>query len=227
VGKRKIAVKSPPPSKRAHRRSQADLMNAIIEAAGEEFEFAGYAGATTAAIARRANVTETQLFRYFGSKTDLFRAAIFQPLNRHFSAFHTSVIAEAPSGPSFRESAHAYITQLQDFIASHSRMMMSLAVAQAYERGMRESREPIPALDAYFERGAAMMRSRLGGETARVPPELMVRVSFAAVLGCVLFENWIFPPGLAEDGAVRQGVVDFVIDGINANAGIPELEKSK
>ncbi|HTZ69523.1 MAG TPA: TetR/AcrR family transcriptional regulator [Acetobacteraceae bacterium] len=210
-------MKASPAAKRTRRRSQGDIMDRIIAAAGDEFERAGYAGATTASIARRAEVTETQLFRYFASKAELFKAAIFQPLNQHFSAFHASMIADAAGSQSFRERAQSYIVQLQDFIACHSRMMMSLVVARAYEHGMPEGRTPIPALDTYFERGAAMMRSRIGGEAARVPSELMVRVSFAAVLGCALFEEWIFPPGLATDAAVRQAVVEFVIDGISAN----------
>jgi AcrR family transcriptional regulator len=226
VVKRNISGGVPPAPARAPRRSQADIMARIIEAAGEEFERAGYAGATTAGIARRADVTETQLFRYFSSKSDLFRAAIFQPLNQHFMAFHASMIADAASSRSHRQSARSYITQLQDFMASHSRMMMSLVVARAYEHNMHGNREPIPALDAYFERGAAMMRSRLGDGAAKVPPELMVRVAFAAVLGCALFADWIFPPDLADEDAVRQAVVDFVIDGINANTRIPEVEEA-
>jgi AcrR family transcriptional regulator len=223
VVKPRVAASSA--SKRARRRSPADIMDRIIAAAGEEFERSGYAGATTAAIARRADVTETQLFRYFSTKAALFRAAIFQPLNQHFSAFHASQIADAASSHSFRERAQAYITQLQDFIDNHARMMMSLVVARAYDHGMRERSEPIEALETYFERGAAMMRNRIGEEATKVPPELMVRVSFAAVLGCVLFEDWIFPPGLAEDQAVRQAVVDFVIDGISANAGVEERKQ--
>jgi hypothetical protein len=45
----------------------------------------------------------------------------------------------------------------------------------------------------------------------------MVRVSFAAVLGCALFGEWMMPEGLASPDAVRDAVIDFVIDGLNAN----------
>ena len=56
------------------------------------------------------------------------------------------------------------------------------------------------------------------GKDATVEPRLLVRVSFAAVLGCVLFKDWIFPEGLAADEDISAAIVDFVIDGISVNA---------
>jgi AcrR family transcriptional regulator len=201
---------------RRPRRNPAEIRDRIIEAAIEEFEASGFAGATTAAIARRAEVTETQIFRYFDSKAALFRTAIFVPLNRHFTDFLARQVSE--SGP-LRDRTRSYITELQDFIASHSRMLMSLVVAQAYDSPATEGVEGLDGLAAYFERGAATMRSRVGApaDGLRVSPELMVRVSFAAVLGCALFGEWMMPEGLASPDAVRDAVIDFVIDGLNAN----------
>ena len=60
------------------------------------------------------------------------------------------------------------------------------------------------------------MQSRSTGEQ-KVRPELMVRVSFAAVLANVMFKDWLFPPGMASDDEIRQAIVDFTIDGITAN----------
>ena len=68
-----VAVQETP---RRKRRSSEEVADRILEAAAEEFETAGYSGATTAAIARRAEVTEAQIFRFYGSKQELFRAAI-------------------------------------------------------------------------------------------------------------------------------------------------------
>ena len=199
---------------RRKRRSPQAIRDLIIAAAGREFEENGYSGATTAAIARRAEVTEAQIFRFFESKQELFREAIFQPLNRHFSEFHASTMSEAGASD-FRGNATRYINELQDFMDEHSRSLMSLIVAKEY-KGSAEGLSEIQGLRDYFERGRAMMSSRSRGKAA-VPPELMVRVSFAAVLGSVMFKDWLFPPGLASDEAIRQAIVDFTIDGIRAN----------
>jgi AcrR family transcriptional regulator len=206
------------PASRRKRRAPQELRDRIIEAAGAEFEANGYSGATTAAIARRAEVTEAQIFRFFASKAELFREAIFQPLNRHFSEFHSRHVAVASDAEPFHELAEQYINELQDFMGEHSRMLMSLIVAKEYMQGSAESLGDLEGLRAYFERGAATMSSRTHGK-AQVPPELMVRVSFAAVLACVMFKDWLFPPGMASDEAIRQAIADFTIDGISVNKG--------
>lgn len=206
----------PVAAKRRKRRSSTEIVDRIVAAAGEEFKRSGYAGATTAAIARAADVTEAQIFRHFASKADLFRDAIFQPLNQHFAAFMESGAGGGTPSEGFDGLAKRYITELQDFMGEHSRMLMSLIVARAYEQGGGEGPSEIAGLNAYFDRGAAMMRGRVGDEP-RVPPELMVRVSFAAVLACVMFRDWLFPKGMASEGAISQAIVDFVLDGIRAN----------
>ncbi len=204
------------------RRSANEIMARILDAAGEEFERAGYAGATTAAIARRADVTEAQLFRTFSSKAALFQAAIFQPLNAHFCAFQSRAIGDADTVADGRALAGQYISELQHFIDDHSRMLMSLIVAQTYAASTSQGVGEIDGLGAYFDRGAAMMTSRIA-EAPKVDPQLMVRVSFAAVLACVTFKDWLFPAGLASDDEIAAAINAFVIDGISAN-GDPGLK---
>jgi AcrR family transcriptional regulator len=79
--KSRKARKGTAPAARRKRRSPGELNARILKAAAAEFRRAGYIGATTAAIAQKADVTEAQLFRYFGSKSNLFREAIFRPLD--------------------------------------------------------------------------------------------------------------------------------------------------
>jgi AcrR family transcriptional regulator len=48
----------------------------LVRAASIEFSAAGYAGTSTAAIARRAGVSQPYLFQLFATKKDLFIAAV-------------------------------------------------------------------------------------------------------------------------------------------------------
>lgn len=201
---------------RRKRRSSEEIMDRLIVAAREEFERSGYAGATTAAIARRADITEAQLFRYFPSKDALFRDAIFKPLDQHFEAFNRRQLAANDPDGDIRDQTRRYITELQNFIGEHAQMLMSLAVAQAYAQGSTEGVDGIDSLRAYFDLGAATRSSR-AGQTPRINPQLLVRVSFAAVLASVMFKDWLFPQGLASEEEIRTAVIDFVLDGIGAN----------
>lgn len=210
------AVKSPAPKPRRKRRTPEEIMERLLSAASEVFAQHGYAGATTSAIARRAGITEAQLFRYFDSKAALFHEAVFKSLNEHFVSFNARQLDHGNGGVNSRDQARLYIDELSHFLSENAQMLMTLIVAQTYVEGNPQGVAGIDGLREYFERGAAMMAQRVADD-AKVAPELMVRVSFAAVLGCVMFKDWIFPPGLASAEDISNAINDFVIDGINAN----------
>ena len=203
-------------SVRRARRAPAEIRDRIVRAASDEFKRTGFTGSTTARIAASAGVTEAQLYRYFGSKSGLFREVVFKPLDRQFLAFIHRNLAEGGGGPSLREMTQLYTTKLQRFISEHSAMLTTLVVAQIYDAGMPQGVGRINSLATYFEHGAQVMRKRMKSEP-RIDPKLMVRVSFAAVLACVMFRHWIFPAGLASDRAIRAAINDFVLEGIGAN----------
>ena len=203
---------------RRRRRSSQEVADRILTAATQEFGEAGYAGATTAAIAKRADVTEAQIFRLYDSKQSLFRAAIFGPLNEHFTRLMTDRQATDDDG---RQVARAYISELSDFMAEHSQMLMSLIVASAYSPEASDSVSDMKGLQDYFDQGATTMRKRVQTRE-KVSPELMVRVSFAAVLANLMFKDWLFPTG-TPDAEIREAITEFVIGGIEANGPVGQL----
>lgn len=200
------------PLSRRRRRSSGEVTDRILEAAAEEFEQAGYSGATTAAIARRAEVTEAQIFRFFGSKRQLFQAAVFEPLNRHFAEFHQRNVAASRTF-STEAVALSYIDELQEFIERHSRMLMSVIAAAAYSPETTGGVGEMEGLREYFERGAGIMTEHVG-EGSEVDPQLMVRVAFAAVLANVMFRDWLFPAGCGSGEAIRKAIGEFVLHGV-------------
>ena len=207
----------PVADRKPRRRSTEENVDRILRAAAEEFTTSGFAGATTASIARKAEVTQTQLFRYFESKTQLFREAVFKPLDQHFLRFLSSLRSDATTAATRAEKSRLYISELQQFLTEHSQLLLSLVVAQTYEPDSTKGVHDIDSVRTYFERGAAMMTSRLAG-APKVDPKLMVRVSFAAVLGCILFKEWILPADMASENEISTAITDFMMDGINANS---------
>ncbi len=205
-------------ARKRRRRSPTEIKHLLLASAREEFNRFGYAGARTAAIARIADVTEAQLFRYYDSKAALFRDAVFEPLNRHFAEFNTRQLSEASATSGHREVERRYIREFHRFLQEHAPLLLSLMVAETHSTDDTRSLAEIDHLRSYFERGAAMMTARVG-KNAPVDPELMVRVSFAAVLGCVLFRSWLFEGVQAGDDAVDKAIMEFVLDGISANTG--------
>lgn len=203
-----------PPVKRT-RRSREDILARIFDAAKDEFKRRGYLGATTAEIARQADVTEAQLFRYFESKEALFHETIFKPIDQHFSAFlqeHKSKDLKTLNSP---EMYQLYTSELHRFVSDNSEMLTSLLVAQAYERGTSKGAGPIKNLKIYFDHGAAMLRQTREGEPL-FNPQIMVRIAFATVLACVIFKRWIFPKEFREKD-ITAGLDHFIRSAMTAN----------
>jgi hypothetical protein len=132
-------------------------------------------------------------------------------------------LSEVGLVPNAREQARLYIGELQEFINKNSSLLLSLIAAQSFEAD-GTTNQGIDNLQMYFRLGAAIMKKRLAGQPTIVDPDILVRVSFAAVLGCVMFKDWMFPDQSSPDAAISAGIIDFVIDGINVNSD-PGLSK--
>jgi len=75
----------------------------VIAAASREFAARGYAGTSTQAIAERAGVSQPYLFQLFGTKKDLFIAAVQACFARTRATFEASarVAAQESHDPAF------------------------------------------------------------------------------------------------------------------------------
>ena len=148
---------------------------------------------------------------------------MFEALNQHFSTFNAEHAREIEAVANIRQQARQYIGELQGFLREHSSLLLSVIAAQTFAAGALDGNTDIESLEAYFKRGAALMRKRVRGKP-RVAPDLLVRVSFAAVLGCVMFREWVCPPRVADDAEINDAIIDFIIEGINVNSDPGLLE---
>jgi AcrR family transcriptional regulator len=92
--------------------------DSIVRAAGKEFAAGGYAGTSTSAIATRAGVSQPYLFQLFGTKKDLFLAAVRSCFARTRTTFESSARSARSRNPDpayvLAEMGHAYIHLLKD-----------------------------------------------------------------------------------------------------------------
>jgi AcrR family transcriptional regulator len=98
------------------RLSAEERRDEIVAAAGIEFASTGYAGTSTEAIAKRAGVSQPYLFQLFGTKRDLFLAAVLECFERTRRAFERSGKQARASGKLpkdvLEEMGHDYIRLL-------------------------------------------------------------------------------------------------------------------
>lgn len=210
------------PAKRRPRRSSDEVIGRLIDAAVVEFGIHGYAGARTASIAKRADVVEPLLFKYFGSKANLFQRAIFEPLNANYLEFQRRYNREDQSQQDLLKRSREYITHQQEFLQKHSRMFMSLVLSETFNSGEFEGLSEVNGLQQYLDNMVRIVEARLT-RLPKIQPKLLARISFATLLSCVLFRDWLFPDGIATDDEIRNAVIDFIMEAANpaTNGGSP------
>jgi AcrR family transcriptional regulator len=211
---------------RRPRRSSEEIIDLLIEAACNEFERNGYEKAKTAAIARRAGVTEALIFSNFGSKARLFHDSIFKPLNQNFLHFCATHLVEADDAEGAKAWTREYTRELQKFIADHSMMLKTVIAAQLFASDSVPGLGQVEGLHDFFSRTTAKSMKRLSGKP-KVHPKLMSRVTFATILACVVFKDWLFPEGLANEDEISAAISDFILEGLNANADSQPLRRTE
>lgn len=205
------------PTGRRKRRSTEEIVDRILEAAFKEFGDKGYSNTTTAAIARRADVAEALIFNHFETKANLYRRAVFKPLDNHFSRFINS--HHSYDGPNSAENlteVREFVSDLIGFVRGNSDIFKSLVVNEAYQDGDNDS-SGLRGLQDYFNKMASLEESRLW-QRAKVSPHVISRLSFAAILGAIVFDDWLFPVGITSEREIHEGLCDFVMEGLGTNA---------
>lgn len=208
------------PAKRRPRRSKEEIVDRMIHAAVEEFSAYGYSATRTAAIAQRADVVEPLLFKYFGSKANLFQRAIFQPLDAQYHEFQQRYRKNDQQSGQRLSRSREYIREQYEFLSVHSRMFMSLALNEAFESDEFEGMAEVDGIQSYLTNMVHIVETRLTGEP-RIKPKLLARISFATLLSSVLFREWLFPDEVASDDEIIEGVIDFIMEGVKANEAQP------
>lgn len=201
------------------RRSGRQVVEALKDAASEEFSSRGYSRTKTAAIARKAGVSENLLFKHFGSKANLFNDTVFNPIERHFAEFSAQHVARIGNAEDRAEVSKKYIAEMQGFIREHADAIMLLIMSKSFEDGEVNGIDKVSGLHRYFENTSEIVSKRVAGQP-RIDPRLMACISFSAILSCEIFADWLFPKGWGSEQEIQAAVADFVLGGFKA--GIDE-----
>lgn len=107
------------------RRPIGEPKRLLLEAAVELFNDFGYEAATRE-IAARAGVSETLLFRHFGNKAGLFRAAMVTPFVEFVDRFAEEHADGLRPGDDPVEVAVAFVGELYDVFMAHRALVTTL-----------------------------------------------------------------------------------------------------
>jgi AcrR family transcriptional regulator len=133
----------------AERKSADERRDEILDAAMVEFAERGLHGGSTEEIAKRAGISQPYVFRLFGSKKELFKAAVARCLRETLETFQ-----RAAEGKRGEEALHAMGEAYMQLLADRSRLRAQMqAYAACDDPDIREVvRNGYGDLVAYVER---------------------------------------------------------------------------
>jgi AcrR family transcriptional regulator len=124
-------TRSAPTESVRQRRPRGEPRRLLVVAAQDVFNRKGYASASTREIADTAQVSETLMFRYFGSKAGLFREAMVQPFVELVDREIEIRLANPNRFDEPLEESRKFIADMYDVFRKHRALAALLFAADA------------------------------------------------------------------------------------------------
>lgn len=202
------------PPKVRQRRPRGEPRRLLIAAAQDLFNRKGYTSTSTREIADAAQVSETLMFRYFGSKAGLFREAMVTPFVELVDREIESRLANPNRYDEPREEARKLIAELYDVFRTHRALAALLFAGDALSESDLAESGVLDEVRTQVERLVAFGAEEAKAQGAVVPPDvhnLTTRAMIAMVAGMATFGTWYYGKRRPSRDAIIDEVTEFVL----------------
>jgi AcrR family transcriptional regulator len=197
------------------RRSADEVEQLILDAARGLFASQGYAGTSTREIAARAGVHEPMLYRRYGSKAGLFRAAVLVPFNEVVSSYLRTWEAQADEPASLRDLVCAFVEPLYSLLREHSELAIALVQAREIVAGDDGASWP-SELGELLGRLVPQLEIERERRSLRVDPATTNIVVLGMIVGLALLDP-VLPTSAvgASPELVSEEMVELILHGVS------------
>jgi AcrR family transcriptional regulator len=196
------------------RRSRGEPRRLLIEAARGLFNERGYSGATTREIADRARVSETLMFRYFGSKVGVFQQAMVQPFVEFVQAYLAQAEAGDFSDVDDETASRLLIGGLFDLFHTHRGLVTMFWSADVMGESELSESGVLSEVQDQFDALIAFGRSQMRARHSELPAQhLTTRVTMAMVIGMAAFGESFYGHTRPKRDAIVEELVQAVLYG--------------
>jgi AcrR family transcriptional regulator len=202
-------VETPDASPGRTRRPSGEPRRLLLQAARKAFNDQGYPDATTREIAQQADVSETLLFRYFGSKTELFREAMVVPFLDFVASFADNARrmteVELDRSPSDDEISKNFLGELYDLFCSHRALAIMFFASDVHTQSDLAESGVFDEVGAALERLVEIGQGEMQRRGLALPrQDVSTRTTIAMVACMAAFGTWFF----GSTPSTRDDVVD-------------------
>lgn len=177
-----------------------------LAAARTLFTANGYKSTTTKEIAAKAGVAEPTLFRQFGSKSDLFEAAIIEPFSEFIDGWIRSW-HEFSTDSSVEQLAESLVDGLFKLVQQDRRLFQEMMEARAdpgstlHQSALSISARLREGLRGVHDAGLEIASDH---HLDRLDPPATIASVAAMIIGAVVLEDWIVPVGFRSPSRTRM-----------------------
>lgn len=163
----------------------------LVEVAAEVFQELGYHGASLRQIASRAGTTQAVLYRYFSSKSDLFKASVVEPFEVFLAdllrGWRDRPVDDFPSDQLVVE----FTSRLYDFAVEHRRLILTLISTDSHsDEDLDEVKWSLAAaVKDLSDRVVAEQDSR---HWNHVDVEIAAPVTICMIICSAVLDRWLF-----------------------------------
>jgi TetR/AcrR family transcriptional regulator len=197
---------------------------AIIDAAVELFGSHGIDGATTAQIAKLANVTEKTLFRYFPSKKDLVKRVFFPLMLRiglmqNWESFKM-LLKTRDKRSGFRSWYVALATDRLATVSRNPQLARTVLVEILQNEEVRAAMEQIWRQHIWLPMLETLSELKADGDIRKeIDIEVLARAVHCFHIGYVLTRFVFAPQGKWDDAAQIEMMADILEHGTSIRRG--------
>jgi AcrR family transcriptional regulator len=199
---------------KATRRRRGEPRRLLLESARDLFSRQGYSSTSTREIADHAGVSETLMFRYFGSKAGLFREALVVPFVEYIEDLNTRWQSGALEDLDGEVFTRLLVGDLFDLFRQNRGLVVMLWAADGFspkelaETGVHEIEHELNVL---VRLGAAETVKRDGLPLAR--HDLATRSMLAMVAGMAVFGRAFYGKRPPSRNAIVEELTQAVMYG--------------
>jgi AcrR family transcriptional regulator len=205
------------------RRTAEEVDRLLLDAARKAFAERGYSGTSTREICDAAGVSEALLFRHFGTKADLFDAAVLEPFHMFVGRFIAEWESQPAGNHSAEELCRQFLAGLYGLLKEHRELAMTLLGAMAFEsRELGDTLETAPSFAMLLRRLEPVAAEEAAAQGFDFNVPVAVRAVTAMTLSMALLDPWLFPDDESRpsDQEIVTEMTHMMLHGLARREGV-------
>lgn len=194
------------------RRTSEAARRALLDSAAAMFARRGYGGASTKEIARGAGTSETAIYTQFGSKAELFKAAVVEPFTGVLEEYTADFRGVMASGRDDDQLVRDFVAEIYDHFDAHKDAVLALISATGEPEAQDAVREAVDQIQAMFDHlnvlSTEVWQQGARFDLSRAP--MIHRLIHGMLISMTVLEPLFMPDG--RDRPTREQIIDDATD---------------